>query len=79
MICDVCNAAESSVFYTEIVEGKMKKVNLCVNCAKAKGVDDPKGFAIADMLLGLGAAQEIGQSSGGSQRCPGCAFSQADF
>ena len=80
MICDVCKTNEASVFLTQIVEGKMQKVNLCENCSKAKGVDDPTGFALADLLLGLGAAQEIERGSGGvAQRCPSCGFSQADF
>jgi len=56
----------------------MQKVNLCDSCSKAKGVDDPTGFALADLLLGLGAAQEI-EKGGGSQKCPICGFSQADF
>jgi protein arginine kinase activator len=75
----VCGTKESSVFLTEIVEGKMKKVNLCDSCSKAKGVDDPTGFALADLLLGLGAAQEIEKGSGSAQRCPECGFSQNDF
>lgn len=79
MICDVCKTNEASVFLTQIVDGKMQKVNLCDSCAKAKGVDDPTGFALADLLLGLGAAQEIERGSGAAQRCPGCGFSQADF
>jgi protein arginine kinase activator len=80
MICDLCKTAEAKVFLTEIVEGKMKKVNLCDSCSKAKGVDDPTGFALADLLLGFGAAQEIERGgSGAAQRCPGCGFSQADF
>ena len=79
MICDVCKTNEASVFLTQIVEGKMQKVNLCDSCSKAKGVDDPTGFALADLLLGLGAAQEIERGSGSAQRCPGCGFSQADF
>ncbi len=79
MICDVCKTAEASVFLTEIVEGKMKKVNLCESCSKAKGVDDPTGFALADLLLGLGAAQEIERGASSAQRCPACGFSQADF
>ena len=80
MICDVCKTNEASVFLTQIVEGKMQKVNLCENCSKAKGVDDPTGFALADLLLGLGAAQEIERGSGGvAQRCGACGFSQADF
>ena len=79
MTCDVCKSNEASVFLTQIVEGKMQKVNLCDACAKAKGVDDPTGFALADLLLGLGAAQEIERGSGSSQRCPVCGFSHADF
>ena len=79
MICDVCKTNEASVFLTQIVDGKMQKVNLCESCSKAKGVDDPTGFALADLLLGLGAAQEIERGSGTSHRCPGCGLSQADF
>jgi protein arginine kinase activator len=55
-------------------------VDLCEECAKTKGVDDPTGFSLADMLLGLGAAQEIEQAGGeAGLKCPACGFSQADF
>ena len=37
----------------------MQKVNLCDTCSKEKGVQDPTGFALADLLLGIGAAEEI--------------------
>ncbi len=37
----------------------MQKVNLCDACSKEKGVQDPTGFALADLLLGIGAAEEI--------------------
>lgn len=78
MFCDVCKSKEATVFLTQIVEGKMQKVNLCEGCSKEKGVNDPTGFALADLLLGLGAAQEIEKNPVGN-RCPVCGFSQADF
>jgi len=78
MFCDVCKSKEATVFLTQIVEGKMQKVNLCESCSKEKGVNDPTGFALADLLLGLGAAQEIDKNPAGN-RCPVCGFSQADF
>jgi protein arginine kinase activator len=78
MFCDVCKSKESTVFLTQIVEGKMQKVNLCESCAKEKGVNDPTGFALADLLLGLGAAQEIDKNPSGVC-CPVCGFSQIDF
>src|SRR5580700_6013294 len=78
MHCDVCKTNQATVFLTQIVEGKMQKVNLCEACSKEKGVTDPTGFALADLLLGLGAAQEM-ERGGTVQKCPVCGFSQADF
>ncbi len=56
----------------------MQKVNLCEACSKEKGVQDPTGFALADLLLGIGAAEEIEKGSP-SQKCPVCGYTQADF
>lgn len=78
MHCDVCKTNQATVFLTQIVDGKMQKVNLCEGCSKEKGVTDPTGFALADLLLGLGAAQEM-ERGGTVQKCPTCGFSQADF
>ncbi len=78
MQCDVCGDKEATVFLTQIVEGKMQKVNLCDACSKAKDVDDPTGFALADLLHGLGAAEQI-ERSPATVKCPVCGFTQADF
>jgi protein arginine kinase activator len=78
MICDVCKTNQATVFLTQIVDGKMQKVNLCEACSREKGVTDPTGFALADLLLGLGAAEEI-ERGHSTQRCPACGFTQADF
>ncbi len=45
MLCDVCKCNDATVFLTQILEGKMQKVNLCDACSKEKGVQDPTGFA----------------------------------
>src|SRR5437588_4995006 len=78
MLCDVCKCNDATVFLTQIIEGKMQKVKLCDACSKEKGVQDPTGFALADLLLGIGAAEEI-EKGGSSTRCPVCGFTQADF
>src|SRR5687768_17986754 len=58
----------------------MQKVDLCEECAKQKGVNDPAGFSLADLLLGLGASQEMEQAVGSPDlKCPHCGFTQADF
>jgi len=80
MLCCICKEKEATVHYTQIVGDKMQKVDVCEDCAKTKGVNDPVGFSLADMLLGLGASQEIEQAGGGvGLKCPRCGFSQADF
>jgi protein arginine kinase activator len=80
MLCCICKEREATVHLTQIAGDKMQKVDLCEECAKTKGVNDPTGFSLADLLLGLGASQEIEQSAaGGEIRCPRCGFTQADF
>jgi protein arginine kinase activator len=80
MLCCICKEKEATVHLTQIVGDKMQKVDLCEECAKQKGVNDPAGCSLADLLLGLGAAQEIEQAAGGADvKCPKCGFTQADF
>lgn len=80
MLCCVCKAKEAKVHLTQIMGDKMQKVDLCEECAKEKGVNDPAGFSLADLLLGLGASQELAQAAGSQDlKCPQCGFTQADF
>jgi len=77
MLCMFCKQNPAKVHLTQIVGDKMQKVDLCEECAKQKGVNDPAGFSLADLLLGLGASQEI--STAEDVKCPNCGFTQADF
>jgi protein arginine kinase activator len=84
MLCDLCKQNEAKVHLTQIVEGVTKKIDLCEACSKEKGVEDPAGFSLADLLLGLGASQEKSEEAataeeGGNLACPHCGFTQADF
>jgi protein arginine kinase activator len=80
-ICSVCKEKPATVFLTNIAaDNKKQELDLCDDCAKAKGVDNLSSFPFADMLHGLGASQEIEQAAGGVEvKCPRCGFSQADF
>lgn len=78
MLCDVCKKDNATVYLTQIVEGKMQKVNLCEACSSEKGVDDPTGFALADLLLGLGSQEQVNKVAG-EATCEMCGFTQTDF
>lgn len=80
MLCCVCKEREATVHLTQIAGEKMQKVDLCEECAKEKGVNDPAAFSLADLLLGLGASQEVEKASGQEDSaCPACGFTHADF
>jgi protein arginine kinase activator len=85
MKCDYCDS-KATVFLTQLAEGQMKKVCLCESCAKERGVTDPTGFSLADMLLGGMQTAPIGtpakrreRGDGGTKSCPQCGFGFEDF
>lgn len=81
MKCDVCKEHEATVHLSQIVKGEVRKVDLCETCAGAKGVSNPAGFSMADLLLGLGEAVGGTEAAAGSTevKCGGCGMTQSDF
>ncbi len=85
MKCDFCKE-KATVFLTQLVEGQMKKVCLCDACAKERGVTDPTGFSLADLLLGGltgGPGEKIlsgaSTASGNGKTCGTCGFTLEDL
>jgi len=75
--CDFCSNA-ATVHLTQIVNNKVHKVDLCEDCAQKKGVTDPSGFSLADLLLKASLNPETPGGPAG-MRCEQCGFTQADF
>jgi protein arginine kinase activator len=84
MKCDFCDT-KATVFLTQLIEGQMKKVCLCDRCAKERGVTDPTGFSLADLLLGGlpgGPGTVTSTATGGpgaGRRCVTCGFTADDL
>ena len=74
--CDLCSKP-ATVHLTQIVNNKIHKVDLCEGCAQAKGVTDPSGFSLADLLLKASLNPEPADSH--EIRCEQCGFTQNDF
>jgi protein arginine kinase activator len=80
MLCNACKKNEATVHLTQIVDNKMQTIDLCESCSKAKGVDDPTGFSLAGLLLGLSAGHEQESPAATTEpKCPRCGFSLGDF
>jgi protein arginine kinase activator len=71
--CDFCSKP-ATVHLTQIVNNKVHNVDLCEACAQSKGVTNPGGFSLADILLKASMSPEPA-----GIRCEQCGFSQADF
>ena len=73
LTCSLCNQ-HATVHLTQIINNKIQKIDLCESCAQKKGVTDPEGFSLAEMLSNsdfLGAED--------SQACNVCGQSISDF
>ncbi len=75
--CDICSKS-ATVHLTQIVNGKIHKIDLCETCAKEKGVTDPNGFSLADLLAG---SMETEQFAGDHShlKCEACGFTTEDY
>jgi protein arginine kinase activator len=86
MKCDFCDH-KATVFLTQLVEGQMKKVCLCDQCAKERGVTDPTGFSLADLLIGgvattpgnTATGKSAAPTAGAGRKCPTCGFTLDDL
>jgi protein arginine kinase activator len=73
--CQICGKP-ATVHLTQIVGNKIHKVDLCEDCAREKGITDPEGFSMNEVLGGEGAAP---RPSSESLVCDKCGFTPADF
>jgi protein arginine kinase activator len=73
--CDFCTQP-ATVHFTQINNNKVHNVDLCEECAQKKGVTNPGGFSLADLLLKTAPGQE---STVPAVRCEQCGFTQNDF
>ena len=75
--CDICSKL-ATVHLTQIVNGKIHKIDLCETCAKEKGVTDPNGFSLAD-LLASGVENEDFEAVHKDLVCEECGFAPEDY
>lgn len=82
MKCDKCDK-QATVFLTQIINGKMYKMNLCNEHAKELGVTNSSGDSLADLLLKHHSEkqqeliEDVEMSKEGA--CPSCGFTMSDF
>lgn len=75
MLCVVCKNVEAVVHYAEVVDGEIKKLDLCEKCALDKGFGLELSFSVGEMASsGSGSSDKEKPGS-----CPDCKLSYAQF
>ena len=81
MKCEHCHSAEATVHLTQVVNGDVKKLNLCKDCAMESGIDLNTPISITDILSGLGAQQSDTMPSAPDfdLACSRCQLTRTEF
>jgi protein arginine kinase activator len=78
MLCDICKENEATVHFSQVVGDKVRKIDICETCAKAKGLTDPSSISVLGDMLGEFAGEQMPPEAE-SLRCPACGFTLASF
>ena len=73
--CQICGKP-ATVHLTQITGNKIIKIDLCEECAKAKGITDPEGFSMGEVL---GGDEAPAHATAESVSCATCGFTPKDF
>lgn len=86
MTCEICKERAATVHLTQVIDGKVKKMHLCEQCAAKTGIDVNGPLSITDILLGMGVPKQSAEtaaaamdSSGPERTCPRCHMRRSDF
>ena len=87
MLCQICKKAEATVHLTQVVGGKIRKLDLCAACAEKCGVDDPAGFSMLEILKKFSHAINSDKEEDPKPKkkqteelvCPECGYTSQDL
>ncbi len=74
--CDLCDN-QATVHLTQIINNQIHKVDLCEKCAEAKGITDPNGYSLADLLVKPMDSESTPISN--ELVCEDCGYTQREF
>ena len=81
MLCEHCSEREATVHLTQVIDGEVKKLHLCEECAAESGFDVHGTMSVTDVLLGMGGQMAASPPPAESieRSCPVCHLRRSDF
>ncbi len=73
--CNICSEL-ATVHLTQVINNKVHKIDLCETCANEKGITDPEGFSLTEILTSgyLGNDKVVSDKT-----CKNCGFKTSDL
>lgn len=87
MLCESCKERDATVHLTQVIDGTIKKLHLCEECAAKSGFNAQSPLSITDILLGMGMESGMGvedKAEPAAKRkadlyCPRCHMRREEF
>lgn len=76
--CQICKTNEATVHFKQAIEGDVRELNCCPDCAAKNGFDMQSPMALTDFLFGVGM-QDGGGGDDAEHACPACGLTLAAF
>lgn len=74
--CSHCQKP-ATIHLTQIINNQIKKLDFCEGCPHQKGVTDPAGFSLTELLAQSEA--DLSEKPANEVTCGSCGFSPSDF
>jgi len=78
MKCEVCKTRDASVHLKQVVNGDVREMHVCQECAAKSGFDVQSPMALTDFLFGLTSTESTPEEAE-DKVCPGCRLSLRQF
>ena len=82
MLCEQCQEKDACVHLTQVIDGHVKKLHLCDECAAESGFEVEGASSVTDILLGMGGVSNPISSkpeTNMERSCPKCHMRKSDF
>jgi protein arginine kinase activator len=78
MLCESCGERDATIHLTQMVDGAVKELHMCEDCAEQSGLNVHGPLSLTDMLFGMGMPSEAA-SGVPDKSCPHCHMRRSDF
>ncbi len=78
MLCEYCKKNKATLFFKQVLDGEIRELSLCKDCAEEQGFQVDSPGSIAEMLFGL-EMDDDEEIFVPKKKCPSCGLRSREF